>query len=58
VLPTLAKWAGDQRFPFRSLADAFRLIDDVMEPVIVPWDEEAAQLLREVSAAERPVARH
>ena len=58
VLPALAARAGDQRFPFRSLAEAFRLIDEVMEPVVVPWDEEAARLLREIAAAERPMSRH
>lgn len=58
VLPALAERAGDLRFPFRSLAEAFRLIEDAMEPVVVPWDDEAARLLREIGAAERPLARH
>jgi CRISPR-associated endonuclease/helicase Cas3 len=38
ALAALDEGAGaDCRFPFRSLAEAFRLIDEVMEPVIVPW---------------------
>jgi CRISPR-associated endonuclease/helicase Cas3 len=58
VLPALAARAADLRFPFRSLAEAFRLIDEVMEPVVVPWDDEAVRLLREIGAAERPLAGH
>ncbi|TCZ53904.1 CRISPR-associated endonuclease Cas3'' [Roseicella aquatilis] len=58
VLSAIAERAGDLRFPFRNLAEAFRLIDDVMEPVVVPWDEEAARLLQEIGAAERSLARH
>ena len=58
VLPALAAHAGEWRFPFRSIAEAFRLIEDAMEPVIVPWDETAAALLKAVAAAERPPARH
>lgn len=58
VLPTLAAHASDWRFPFRSLADAFHLIEDAMEPVIVPWDETAVRLLRELVHMERPAARH
>lgn len=58
VLPALAERAGNWGFPFRSLAEAFRLIDEVMEPVVVPWDEDAARLLRELGAAERPPAGH
>jgi CRISPR-associated endonuclease/helicase Cas3 len=58
VLPTLADHASDWRFPFRSLADAFHLIEDAMEPVIAPWDDAAVRLLRELAHTERPTARH
>lgn len=58
VLPALASRAGDQTFPFRSLAEAFRVIDEAMEPVVLPWDETAARALREIGAAERPLAGH
>lgn len=58
VLPALAAYADECRFPFRSLAAAFRLIEDAMEPVVVPWDETAATLLKEVAVTERPLARH
>jgi len=58
VMPALAARSDDLRFPFRSLAEVFRLIDEIMEPVVVPWDGEAEQLLREISAAERPMGTH
>lgn len=54
VLPALAAHAKDRRFPFRTLGAAFRLIEDAMEPVVVPVDEEARRLLRAVAAAVRP----
>ncbi len=56
VLAALRERANDLDFPFRSIARAFRLIDDVMEPVIVPWNEEARSLLRALAVAERPRA--
>ncbi len=58
VLPALAARATDLRFPFRSLADAFRLIDEAMLPVVVPIDRDAQELLRVVKATERPLTKH
>lgn len=37
--------ADGVRTPFKSIAQAFRMIDDAMHPVIVPWDARAEQLL-------------
>jgi CRISPR-associated endonuclease/helicase Cas3 len=54
VLPALAAHARDRRFPFRTLGAAFRLIEDAMEPVVVPVDEQARELLRALAAMERP----
>ncbi|MEQ1780864.1 MAG: CRISPR-associated endonuclease Cas3'' [Hyphomonadaceae bacterium] len=56
VLAAIAERKDDLRFPFRSIAEAFRLIDEVMAPVIVPWDEEAKEILRAIGAADRPPA--
>lgn len=43
-------------FPFASIADAVRLIDDAMLPVIVPKEDdgEAGALLRALEFAKRP----
>lgn len=62
LLSAIAERASDQAFPFRSLAEAFRMIDEVMEPVIVPWradadDDEAERLLAGIAAQERPSGR-
>jgi len=61
VLVAIKDRANDLDFPFRSIAEAFRLIDDVMEPVIVPWrtdaaDDDADRLLRAIRGMERPRA--
>ena len=37
ILPAIAGRAPDASFPFASIAAAFRMIDDIMEPVVVPW---------------------
>lgn len=58
VLAAIAERSDDFSFPFRSIAEAFRLIDDVMAPVIVPWDDEARKLLDEIRGADRPLAGH
>jgi len=60
VLPALAAHTKDRRFPFRTLGTAFRLIEDTMEPVVVPVgadgkvDEKARELLRALAGAARP----
>ncbi|MFG1346370.1 CRISPR-associated endonuclease Cas3'' [Xanthobacter autotrophicus DSM 431] len=60
ILPAIAETARSLDFPFRSIAEAFRMIDeDVMEPVVVPWaagpqDDDAEQLLARIAAMERP----
>lgn len=56
ILRAIRVGAGDFSFPFRSIAEAFRLIEDVMASVIVPYDEEAVALLREIKAVDRPLA--
>ncbi len=55
VLAALSERASRAEFPFRSLAAAFRLIEDQMETVIVPIDDEAQRLLRVLRRSERPV---
>jgi CRISPR-associated endonuclease/helicase Cas3 len=59
VLKAIAERSRDFTFPFKSIAEAFRLIDDVMEPVIVPWrshrgDTDADDLLAATARSERP----
>ncbi len=62
ILPAIAERAPDARFPFAAIAAAFRMIDDIMEPVIVPWrsdtdDGDAKTVLNRIAAMDRPLAR-
>jgi len=43
-------------FPFTRIAQAFRMIDDVMDPVIVPFDDEARAAIATIAQAEFPPA--
>lgn len=60
ILPAIAETARSLAFPFRSIADAFRMIDEEdTEPVVVPWqdgpeDDDAKLLLARIAAMERP----
>lgn len=60
ILPAVAERAKTWAFPFASIARAFRVIDDAMEPVIVPWradsdDGRAETLLARIAAMDRPL---
>lgn len=62
ILPAIAERAPDARFPFAAIAAAFRMIDDIMEPVVVPWrfddeDHDADTVLNRIAAMDRPLAR-
>ncbi len=59
ILRHIRERADDLAFPFASIAEAFRVIEDTMAPVIVPWssgpdDTEAADLLRRIRAMNAP----
>jgi CRISPR-associated endonuclease/helicase Cas3 len=61
ILPALAERARDFCFPFASIARAFRMIDEAMAPVIVPWratpeDRTAEAVLGRIAGMERPRA--
>jgi CRISPR-associated endonuclease/helicase Cas3 len=42
------------RAPFESIANGFRMIDDTMQPVIVPWDDRSRRLLAAVASTDGP----
>jgi CRISPR-associated endonuclease/helicase Cas3 len=59
VMPAIRERSRTLAFPFRAIAGAFRLIEDIMETVIVPWradpdDHEAERLLRAIGAMDLP----
>jgi len=56
ILPAIRDTARDLDFPYASIAGAYRLIDDLMEPVIVPFDDDARAALETLGHAARPPA--
>jgi CRISPR-associated endonuclease/helicase Cas3 len=59
ILAAIRERAPSLDFSFASIAEAFRMIEDVMEPVVVPWrandgDRDAEALLARIAASERP----
>ena len=56
ILRKIAERASTLDFPFESIARAFRLIEQAMEPVIVPWDNDACDVLHRIAAMDRPLA--
>ena len=60
ILPALEERCTTMDFPFATVARAFRVIEEAMEPVIVPWqagpdDTGARDLLRRVGGMDRPL---
>lgn len=45
IMKMIAAMKSGFGFPFARIADAFRMIDDVMDPVIIPWDKEAREAI-------------
>lgn len=41
-------------FPFRQINDAFKLIDESTSPIIIPWDEQCKNLLRQAARSKYP----
>ena len=56
ILPAIAEGKSRLRFPFEKIAAAFRMIDDAMDPVIVPYDAEAIALLKRIASMDRPLS--
>lgn len=61
ILKAFHEGANGCRFPFDQIARAFRMIDDAMDPVIVPWageddsDPTVQNLLKRIAAMDRPL---
>lgn len=57
ILLAIAERTHDLTFPFASIAQAFRLIDNSKEPIVVPWrsdesDEIVARLLDRLASSQ------
>jgi CRISPR-associated endonuclease/helicase Cas3 len=53
IIGLLSQAASRGDFPFREVSEAFRLIEDVQEPVIIPYNEEACRLIKGLRHAEK-----
>lgn len=56
ILPAIRDTARTCDFPFAQIAQAFRMIDEVMDPVIVPWDAQAIAAIESLRHADLPPA--
>ena len=59
VLNAIHKCRKDFQFPFETIAEAFRLIDEAMMPVIVPWkvnaeDKDFEKLIASINSTDKP----
>jgi CRISPR-associated endonuclease/helicase Cas3 len=59
ILAAIRESAPELDFPFASIARSFRMIEEAMEPVIVPWrmdetDSHAETILARIVRAEKP----
>jgi len=54
ILCRIAERAARLDYPFASISRAFRMIDEMLEPVIVPWDQGAAAILDRIAQMDRP----
>jgi len=45
IIPSIRRAADQLGFPFAQIANAFRMIDDVMDPVIIPLDDAARKAI-------------
>jgi CRISPR-associated endonuclease/helicase Cas3 len=53
ILARLEERKGDLLFPFEAIARDFKLIEDGMLPILIPFDEAARRLLTELETTER-----
>ena len=56
IIPAIRVTAKTMAFPFATIARAFRMIDDVMDPVIIPFDGEARAAIDVLRHAPMPPA--
>jgi CRISPR-associated endonuclease/helicase Cas3 len=53
IMALIGARTGRFDFPFATVAELFRMIDDVMAPIIVPWNDEARRLAQALEHAPR-----
>ena len=56
ILAYLAEGAKEGDFPFRVVAENFKIIEEGMAPIIIPWNGEAEQIVEELRYSAFPAA--
>lgn len=56
ILPAFERRAIKGVFPFRTIGETFRLIEQNMQPVLIPFTEKAEDLIAALSYAEHPAS--
>jgi CRISPR-associated endonuclease/helicase Cas3 len=56
IIPAIRETARSAEFPFARMAQAFRLIDEAMDPVIIPYDDIAREAIRALTKEPFPPA--
>ena len=54
ILPRLEAQVSQLLFPFEEIADEYRLIDSLMTPIVIPYDDDARQLIERLRVDDRP----
>jgi len=54
IMERLAEDVGSLNFPFADVGGMFRMIDDVMEPVIIPYNDDAREIIHTLRYTEFP----
>lgn len=57
ILDSIQSGAYEMAFPFKKIADDFRLIDNPMYPIIIPWDDHANALMTEAMYSPYPASK-
>lgn len=53
ILDLLREGASRGDFPFRTIAEVFKIIKDTMQPIIIPWGREADRIIQGLRFAEK-----
>lgn len=55
IMKLLKSKNGNLEIPYQDISDKFRLIDGNMQTIVVPYDEEAEELIRQLSVSQYPL---
>jgi len=55
ILKLLEEDACRGNFPFREIAQKFQLIENITESVVIPWDDKAKELIKDLEHSKYPL---